>query len=287
MFDLNRELQQWRQDMASADLPPDVLIELEEHLREDVAQQLRSGAEESAAFEVALLRIGKPTALKREFALVRPPSVMATLRRHKSKIVLCSALGLVFAIVLPLLRPALYQTETKLFIRYRPADERSSKRELDAVMKQQVQLLTSRDLATRVTAAVGADTILDQAAGRNDPIRAAVIIQRGLDVTTPGGTSEIRVAFRHPDPAVLEKVLQEVIDQFLRMQVELHVASGRAPFENGQITNVSLTKIPSSPLFDYVSLIRLQALAVGAGVLAGFMWVFAVRSNEDVLEPAD
>jgi hypothetical protein len=47
---------------------PAVLDELEAHLSEDVAQQMRHGLSAEHAFEAALLRIGHASALKQEFA---------------------------------------------------------------------------------------------------------------------------------------------------------------------------------------------------------------------------
>src|SRR5688500_13000729 len=103
MFDLERELQQWRREMKATGFNPEILTELEEHLREDIEQQLCSGAKGHDAFQAARQRIGKPNVLKNEFALISPPGVVETLRRHKWKILLSSGAGLLVAIALPLL----------------------------------------------------------------------------------------------------------------------------------------------------------------------------------------
>jgi hypothetical protein len=49
---------------------PALLDELENHLREDVEQQIRSGASMHQAFETAVRRIGQASELKMEFARV-------------------------------------------------------------------------------------------------------------------------------------------------------------------------------------------------------------------------
>ncbi|MGH7946213.1 MAG: permease prefix domain 1-containing protein, partial [Opitutaceae bacterium] len=48
---------------------PDIIRELEEHLRDDFDQQIWSGVSESKAFQAALQRIGQPSVLRNEFAL--------------------------------------------------------------------------------------------------------------------------------------------------------------------------------------------------------------------------
>ena len=71
MYNLEEEIARWRQRMAAGGInAPAVLDELEGHLREDMEQQLRSGASEQKAFEAAVLRIGQAGRLKCEFAKV-------------------------------------------------------------------------------------------------------------------------------------------------------------------------------------------------------------------------
>ncbi len=68
MFDLEAAISEWRKQMRAAGIKTPVpLEELESHLREDVAQQMRSGSDQRQAFEVAVLRIGRAGALKQEF----------------------------------------------------------------------------------------------------------------------------------------------------------------------------------------------------------------------------
>lgn len=68
MFNLENEIAEWRQLLADAGMNrPEVLDELESHLREDFARQLRSGIEEQRAFDAAIQMIGRPEALQKEF----------------------------------------------------------------------------------------------------------------------------------------------------------------------------------------------------------------------------
>jgi hypothetical protein len=68
MFNLEQAISDWRRQMAAGGLKsPEVVNELESHLRDDVEQQIRSGIGEEQAFEAAVQRIGQANALKREF----------------------------------------------------------------------------------------------------------------------------------------------------------------------------------------------------------------------------
>ena len=68
MFDLERAIDAWRRHMAAGGVhPAEVLDELEGHLRDDVAEQVRNGAEAGPAFAAAVRRLGSARALAEEF----------------------------------------------------------------------------------------------------------------------------------------------------------------------------------------------------------------------------
>ena len=68
MFDLEKAIADWRQQIVAGGVAtPEVLNELESHLREDVAQQIHAGLAPQAAFEAAVGRLGKADALANEF----------------------------------------------------------------------------------------------------------------------------------------------------------------------------------------------------------------------------
>jgi len=68
MFNLNQAIAEWRQRIVMAGIStPEVLDELESHLREEVEQQIRLGSSEERAFEIALQRMGRTDALQTEF----------------------------------------------------------------------------------------------------------------------------------------------------------------------------------------------------------------------------
>src|SRR5207249_9359220 len=105
--------------------------------------------------------------------------------RHKWKIALISALGLVAALFLPLLMPVPYQSEAKLFIRYvleskspgqvggadskvKSPDERG-----ENIINTEMEILTSLDLAQEVATNITAEKILAKAGGGADTYAAA------------------------------------------------------------------------------------------------------------------
>ena|SRR6185437_11752308 len=71
MFDIDQVISEWRRQMAAAGIKsPEALDELESHLRDEVGQQVRSGANARQAFEIAVERIGEIDSIKAEFEKV-------------------------------------------------------------------------------------------------------------------------------------------------------------------------------------------------------------------------
>jgi hypothetical protein len=71
MFNLDQAILEWRQQMATGCIKaPDVLEELESHLRDDVEQQVRSGVGQRSAFDAAVQRVGERQTLRKEFRKV-------------------------------------------------------------------------------------------------------------------------------------------------------------------------------------------------------------------------
>jgi Clp amino terminal domain, pathogenicity island component len=69
MPDLEIRIAQWRRQMIAGGIAaPEVLDELESHLREDIDQRMRSGLSAQQAFEAAVEKIGEVRVLKSEFA---------------------------------------------------------------------------------------------------------------------------------------------------------------------------------------------------------------------------
>jgi Clp amino terminal domain, pathogenicity island component len=74
MFDLEQAISRWRRQMLAAGIrTAESLDELENHLREEVEKQIKSGQNPTQAFETAIDQIGRPAVLKKEFAKVDGP----------------------------------------------------------------------------------------------------------------------------------------------------------------------------------------------------------------------
>ena len=68
MFDLEQSITDWRQQMLAAGIKTPVpLEELENHLREEIEQQMKSGRTKQVAFHSAIQTIGPASLLKEEF----------------------------------------------------------------------------------------------------------------------------------------------------------------------------------------------------------------------------
>jgi hypothetical protein len=86
MFNLEQAIADWRGRLAAAGVrTAEVLDELEDHLRDEVEQQVRLGFSPEQAFANAVERIGQANTLEREFEKVDGP-VFRVLRKLKAAI---------------------------------------------------------------------------------------------------------------------------------------------------------------------------------------------------------
>jgi uncharacterized protein involved in exopolysaccharide biosynthesis/Mrp family chromosome partitioning ATPase len=156
--------------------------------------------------------------------------------RHKWKIILSAAAGILAAVAALVVNRPLYQSEAKLFIRYileskSPTpdfmDSRIKSTDTGAnIINSEIEILTSLDLAQQVVDTIGAEKILAKAGGGKDRNQAATLVKEGLSVEVPYKSSVIRIVFQHPDPEVVQPVLNEVIDDYFKKHAEIHRAAG-------------------------------------------------------------
>ena len=74
MFDLEKSIADWREQMLAAGIKTPVpLEELEIHLREEIEQQMQSGLSAQQAFEIAVEKIGPVAELQKEFKKIGVP----------------------------------------------------------------------------------------------------------------------------------------------------------------------------------------------------------------------
>jgi uncharacterized protein involved in exopolysaccharide biosynthesis/Mrp family chromosome partitioning ATPase len=157
--------------------------------------------------------------------------------RHKWKIIFLAAAGILAALFYYLLNPPVFQSEAKLFIRY-VVDSRSpnptadSSRETspaelgESVINSELQILTSFDVAEAVATNIGPEKILAKFGGGSDVIAAANVIKTHLTVSAAKDSSVIDLVFRHPDRALVQRVLAEIIAEYLGKHLQVHQAIG-------------------------------------------------------------
>jgi polysaccharide biosynthesis transport protein len=157
--------------------------------------------------------------------------------RHKWKIILLAAAGIVAAIIYHLLNPPLFQSEAKLFIRYvldtrSPNTAASNTSEIspaassESIINSEIQILTSFDVAEEAATHIGPEKILAEFGGGGGVAQAANVIKTHLTVDVPAGSSVIDITFYHPDPALVQPTLAEIIADYMKKYQEVHQATG-------------------------------------------------------------
>jgi uncharacterized protein involved in exopolysaccharide biosynthesis/Mrp family chromosome partitioning ATPase len=159
--------------------------------------------------------------------------------RHKWKIIILSAAGIIAAVVLYLMRPVpLWQSDAKLLVRYvldnpsvsASAKETSLDEQGDNIMNAELEILTSLDIATTVAKEIGPGAILAKLniGDTNSEATAAIYIRNGLMVSSSGG-GVIHIAFHHPDGKVAHDVLVDVISEYIKQHALIHQSADVNP----------------------------------------------------------
>src|SRR4030081_3423354 len=134
--------------------------------------------------------------------------VLYILFRHKWKISLCAATGIVAAAALYLLSPPIYQSEAKLFVRYVvdksvvdgiDSQVKTPNPLTDTLINSEVEILTSSDLAPQAAEAVGIERLAPDSGAKATIDKAAQNVLHGLDVSIVKGTNIISVSFKSTD----------------------------------------------------------------------------------------
>ena len=161
-----------------------------------------------------------------------PTDVLYIAFRHKWKIGLISAAGIICALALPWFVPRMYQSEAKLFVKY-VVDTKSPGQvgmtgsrvisdEGANAINTEVEILTSLDLAQQVADTIGPERILAKAGGGTNRYAAGALIQKNLIPEALAGSKVIRVIFKHPDREIVQTVLDQFIQAYLKKHEEIH-----------------------------------------------------------------
>jgi polysaccharide biosynthesis transport protein len=177
------------------------------------------------------IRHNEPPAAPAGFGLV---DVYFVLFRHKWKIIILTLLGVLAAEYYQHTKQPPYQSDAELLIRY-VSDTRSLNpvandsqvtSMLDqqglSVIKAEMDIITSFDLAALVASNIGPDKILAKAGGGNDPIAAAGVVRNNLSVEGEG--SVIHMTFRSRDPAIVQPVLNALVNAYQDKHDQVHHA---------------------------------------------------------------
>jgi uncharacterized protein involved in exopolysaccharide biosynthesis/Mrp family chromosome partitioning ATPase len=153
--------------------------------------------------------------------------------RHKWKIILFSLAGILAAVGIYLFQPPLYQSEARVLIKYimddRPGAVGGAPKLTspegsagEFILNSELDTLTSLDLAKQVVTSLGATNVLAKWGGGTNADRAAALIRANLIPESPKKSMVIRVLFQHPDPAVVQPVLTELINDYLVKHRAIH-----------------------------------------------------------------
>ena len=176
---------------------------------------------------------------------ITPSDIFYTLFRHKWKIVCCALLGVVAAGLTYTLYPKRFSSQARLFIRYVEQGKtptvtegdnrvRTVESGTDSVINSELQIITSMDLAIKVAEQIGPDRILQNPSLAREINAAAKQIRDSIVVQVPRYSSVISIDYSHPNSALVQPVLQELIDAYLTKHLETRSAGSLDNFVNQQ-----------------------------------------------------
>jgi len=156
-----------------------------------------------------------------------------TLFRHKWTILFFSASGILAALALLFVNPALYESKTKLDILYvvqgksfNPSGEEANTVSLNGqgygIIQTELEILQSLDVVMEAVQTLGPEKILAKAGGGDDTNAAAGLIVKNLIVESSPGSSVIQVTLQHPDPTMVQPILGELIASYLRKHNQIY-----------------------------------------------------------------
>ena len=170
--------------------------------------------------------------------------VLFAVFKRKSTVLLCALLGVIAAVTVYFLWPAVYESRAKLLVRY--VLERSgvdpveaekavtaSSNEGDRVIGAEVEILTSWDLAEQVADAIGPKRL-----GASSKEAAAMNVLSGLKVVPDKGSNIIFISYKNHDPRMATAVLQELLSRYFVKHLEVHRSAGAFDFVTQQTDQV-------------------------------------------------
>lgn len=161
--------------------------------------------------------------------------VYFVLFRRKWLVLFAALCGVLVAGAMWKLKQPLFQSEAKLLVKYvaepqaivpfgpevkvQYPDESGA-----TVLNSEIEILESVDLLQQVAKAVGPASLLPKGADPNDVDRAAGIIGKKLRAQPLPRSKILRLEFFHANPDVPQKVLNELIEAYLKRHDDVHSA---------------------------------------------------------------
>src|ERR1700677_1147044 len=198
--------------------------------------------------------------------------VYFVLFRHKWKIIILTLLGVLVAEYYSHTKQPPYQSDAALLIRYvsdtHPLDPVANDSQVTAMLDQQglsvikaeMEIMSSLDLAALVASNIGPDKILAKVGGGNDPIAAAYVVKNNLIVDGDG--SVIHMTFSNPDPAIVQPVLSALVAAYQEKHDQIHHAPD---LSDEALTEQTATL--SQNIVDLDSQLRDAKAAAGVGII--------------------
>ena len=174
--------------------------------------------------------------------------ILFALFKHKKKIALGAAVGILAAVAVYFEWPATYVSNAKLLVRY--VVERTTVDNVDAtrggayasatdtVIAAEMEILSSWDLAVQTAEAVGPKRLLPNYKGVVTKEAAARTIASGLTLNTEKGSNIIFVSYKNHDPEMATVVLSELVNRYFNKHLEVHRSAGAFDFVTQQTDQV-------------------------------------------------
>jgi succinoglycan biosynthesis transport protein ExoP len=152
--------------------------------------------------------------------------ILFTLFRHKQMILACFIAGAIGAALVRAFYPPLYFSEAKLNVPYisqtiapGPADPADHIQITDPrgemILGTEIDTLKSFDVASNAAAIVGPERILAKLGGGSNIFAAAYEISSRVEITASAGrSSTLTLFYFHPDPAMVQPVLNAFIEAY-------------------------------------------------------------------------
>jgi uncharacterized protein involved in exopolysaccharide biosynthesis len=180
--------------------------------------------------------------------------IVYVLFKHKWKLIAITLLGWTATLAYYFLAPPVFTSMAKLMVRY--VVERSaldhventssgSGREVDSIIISELEILTSWDLAAKVAAVPGMERVIPNSEGPVNSGAVASVISDSMFVKAVPGSNVIQVYFKHRNPEMAQKVLDELIRQYFIKHLDVHRSKEAAKFVSEKVEQ-SRTKLRSA-----------------------------------------